>query len=454
MTTVDKSDQQLRLSAPESDPLADLVPDPVSDAEIEAVAEDAGAAAEAEVPLGKNRDFLLLWVGAGVAYIGSRVSAIAYTLLVFWNTGSAAQASFVSTAALLPSLFMQLPAGLLVDRWGRRKVMIGCDIGRIIAIGSVIAAVALGHVWLPQLMVVAFVEGSLTILYLLAERAAVFTVVEEEQIGSAMSRNEARNQAAGLVGQPLGTLLFAVFRWVPFASTVIAHFISLGTLMFIRRDLSVTRSENKRTPVGDLAEGFKFVWSQLYLRRALMLIAASNILFQILALGLIVIIHRHGGSATTIGLVIAASGVGGMFGALHSGIFMRRFGIRRIIMGVNLAWALLMTSIAFEQTPVGLAVIFTLMLYGGGVANVAGIVYTMRTTPGNMQGRVGSIANLLASGGNSLGALVAGVLLDSYTSKTVMFIVGAVMAALAVLAFAWFGGRKAAALEKELHLAD
>jgi MFS family permease len=404
------------------------------------------------VPLGRNQAFMLLWIGAGIANLGSRVSAIAYTLLVFWTTGSATDASYVTSAALLPNLFMQLPAGALVDHWNRRVVMICCDVGRIVAVGSVVAAVFLGHVWLPQLIAVAFVESSLTAVYLLAERAAVFTVVHETQIGPAMSRNEARNQASGLLGQPFGTFLFAAVRWVPFVFTVFAHAVSLATLLFIKRDLRPGRDGRKRSPLAEISEGFKFVLGQLYLKRALFLIAASNILFQILALGLIVIVKHHGGSATTIGLVIGASGVGGMFGALQSSFYIKRFGIRRIIMGVNILWSGLMTAIAFTHAPLVLAAIFTAMIYAAGVSNVAGIVYTMKTTPGSMQGRVGSIANLMTSGGNALGALLAGVLLDHYGTKATMLSVGAIMTALAVLSLFWFGGRKAAALERELNL--
>lgn len=444
MTTVGESEQQTS-DLPEATGLDGIEAPEQAEQDLDVVAAEP-------VPLGKNRDFMLLWIGAGVANIGSRVSAIAYTLLVFWSTGSAAQASYVTTAALLPNLIMQLPAGAIVDRWGRRAIMIACDIGRIAAIGSVVAAVANGHVWLPQLMVVAFVESSLTAIYLLAERAAVFTVVEEEQIGSAMSRNEGRNQASGLLGQPFGTLLFAVVRWVPFVFTVFAHVVSLITLLFIKRDLHSGRDERKRNPIADISEGFRFVLGQLYLKRALYLIAASNILFQVLALALIVIVKHHGGSAATIGLIIGAGGVGGMFGALQARFYMKRLGIRRIIMNVNVAWAALMTGIAFTHNPFILAGIFTLMMYGAGVSNVAGIVYTMKTTPGSMQGRVGAIVNLMTSGGNAIGALVAGVMLDHYGSKTTVLSVGVVMAALAVLSLFWFGGRKAALQEREMNL--
>ncbi|WP_018350844.1 MFS transporter [Longispora albida] len=395
------------------------------------------------VPLGRNRDFMLLWTGAGVSHFGSRMSAIAYTLVVYWSTGSKTLTGLVTFAALLPYLVTQLPAGAFVDRWDRRKVMIFCDLGRIAAIGVAAVTVFLGHVWVPLLMVVAFLEASMTVFYMLAERAAVFTVVDGSQIGGAMARNEARGQAAGLLGQPAGTLLYSVTKWLPFGTTAIAHLISLVTLLFVRADLKVQRRNVKPDIVGEVRDGFKFVWSKLYLRRALLLISLSNILFQVLSLGLIVIVKDNGGSPSTIGFILIINGLGGMVGALTSNFFMSRFSIRYIFIGVNILWAVLMPAIAFATHPIALAAIYSVIIYGAGVSNVAGIVYTMKITPGEMQGRVGSIATLLASGANSLGALAAGLILAAFVTKTAILLVGAAMTCIAILAILGFSGKKA-----------
>jgi len=419
------------------------------------IVEETARAAAAPTPLNKNKSFILLWTGAGISILGSRITAIAYGLVVLWATKSPTLTSLVTFAALLPFLVTQLPAGALVDRWNRRTVMIGCDLGRMVAVGIVAVTVALGHVWIPLLMVVAFVEGSLTVMYTIAERAAVFTVVHEEQIGGAIGANEARGQAAGLIGQPIGTFLFAVTRWLPFASTAVAHVVSLGTLLMIRQDLQgVRENENRPNVFADIAEGFRFVRAQKYLKRALALIAASNILFQILGIGLLVIVERNGGSPSTIGYILVASGIGGMLGALSSNFYMRLIGIRRIFMSVNIMWTVLMSAIAVTQAPVALGVIFCLLLYGAGVANVAGIVYTMKIAPEDMQGRVGSIATLLASGANALGALAAGAVLGALSIKTTMILVGGAMFVIAVLTILAFGGRRAAADERALRLSD
>jgi Na+/melibiose symporter-like transporter len=398
-----------------------------------------------------NRDFLLLWSGAGASFLGSRINAISYTLLVFWATGSASKAGMVGFAALLPNLLVQLPAGALVDQWDRRWTMIICDLGRLIAVGTVAVAVFTGHVWLPHLLIVAFVESSMTVFYRLSERAAVRNVVEPDQLNAALASNEARGQATGLLGQPGGTVLYAMSQALPFGVGALLHGVSLTTLLFIRKPLQRPRDEGQpQTGVFTrVAEGFRFVWGQKYLRRALALIAATNLLFQFLSLGVIVIVKENGGSPATIGFILIVNGIGGMLGALTSNFYMRRLGIRRIIMLTNLSWAVLMPLFAFTDNPIALAAIYSAIIYGAGVSNVAGIVYQVKTTPDRMQGRVGSMSALLTSGVNSIGALAAGFVLEALGTRETMLIVGGWMFVLAVTAVVWFGGRKAAREERE-----
>lgn len=411
---------------------------------------DQAAPPTEEVPLGRNRSFLLLWLGAGMSFLSSRISAVAYSLLVLWATGSTVAAGLVGMAALLPNLVVQLPAGALVDRWNLRRVMIVCDVGRLLAIGSVAVAVFNGHVWLPHLMIVAFVENSLTVFYRLAERSAVREVVPRSQLSPAMSRNEARAQAATLLGQPIGGLLFTAFRWLPFGVTAIGHLVSLVTVLFIHTDLSAGRQPAARKNLADdVREGFRWVWGETYLRRALLLIAAGNILFQVLGLATVKIVYDSGGSPAVVGFVNAVVGAGGLVGALTAQWWMNRLGIRRIIIFLNLTWALLMPVLAFVQHPALLALVLGLMVYGGGVSNVAGLVYQMKTTPGHMQGRAGSISMLLTSGASSAGALAAGFLLDAFSTTSALLVTASAMWIMFALTMFWFGGRKRAEMEKE-----
>ncbi|MFG3715674.1 MFS transporter [Micromonospora sp. NPDC047730] len=413
--------------------------------------EKPGAAAGRQrASLTGNRDFLLLWVGSGVSALGSRATSIGYTLLVFWSTGSATAASLVTFAALLPNLVAQLPAGALVDRWNRRTTMLVCTTGRVVGVGSVAAAVLLDAVWLPHLMVVAFVEATLGICYTLAERAAVCSVVGADRLGAAMAANESRANAASILGQPTGTLLYSAARFAPFLFATVAHLVSLVTLLFVRRDLRAPRSAADRAGglLAQIREGFDFVWGMVYLRRALCLFAASNILFQILGLGLVVLVKERGGAPSTVGLLLVVNSVFGMVGAMTSNAYLRRWGIRRMMIGINVAWAVLMPLLVVAPGLVAVSAILALVNYGAGIGNVAGMLYLVKTAPDELRGRAGSIFTLLASGANSAGALLAGFLLDAVRIEVALAVVGASMVVIAVFAVLAFGTRAAAEAER------
>src|SRR5579864_1701222 len=95
--------------------------------------------------LWRNPSFLLLWSGQAVSSIGTQLSQLAYPLLVLALTHSPAAAGFIGAVRVVPYMILSLPAGALVDRWNRKRVMIFCDMGRVLALGSVPVAAVLGR---------------------------------------------------------------------------------------------------------------------------------------------------------------------------------------------------------------------------------------------------------------------------------------------------------------------
>src|SRR5579883_560513 len=143
------------------------------------------------VPLWRNRDYLLLWSGQTISNMGSKVSGFAFPLMVLFLTKSASQAGLVVALNSLPYLFLSLPVGALVDRWDRKRVMVLCDAGRALALGSIPVTYAIGHLTIPQLYVVAFIEGTLFVFFNIAEVACLPRVVTPEQLPDATARNQA-----------------------------------------------------------------------------------------------------------------------------------------------------------------------------------------------------------------------------------------------------------------------
>ena len=95
------------------------------------------------VPLRRNRDFVLLQTGQLLSNIGTRLTSIAYPLLVLSLTGSAAKAGFVLFARTLPQALLALPAGVVADRWNRKWIMVGADAVRVVAVSVLVPVIAL-----------------------------------------------------------------------------------------------------------------------------------------------------------------------------------------------------------------------------------------------------------------------------------------------------------------------
>ncbi|MEU9316905.1 MFS transporter [Streptomyces sp. NPDC048295] len=380
-------------------------------------------------PLRRNRDYLLLWLGAGVSALGDRTANVAYPLLMVWYGGSPTDAGFVGFAGLLPMLLVQLPAGVVVDRLDRRRTMIVCDVVALLAMTSVAVAVFSDRLWLIHMMAAAFVGGTASIFYRLSERAAVRNVVHPDHLSPALSGNEARTRAAGLLGQPLGSSLYGVARWSPFVFAAVSHVAALVSLLSIRREF---QTERRRSPLrlrAEMAEGIRWLLGQRFLRAAISLVAVTNILFQALTLALILIVKENGGSPAAIGVIGLVSGLGGIAGALSGSQFVRRLRPGPVIIAIFGVWTVLMPLVALAQEVYLLAALFAGSSFAGAVLNVLAGVYQVRMTPDEMQGRVGGVSGLLSSGASSLGSLAGGFALSSVGTTRTVLGVGAVMLA-------------------------
>ncbi len=116
--------------------------------------------------LWRQRNFLLLWGGQTVSEMGSAVTQLALPLTaVVVLRASTLQVGLLTSAATAALALIALPAGALVDRWAKRRLMIWCDAARMLIIGSVPLAVAFGVLTLGQLYAVAVTAGICTVFF-------------------------------------------------------------------------------------------------------------------------------------------------------------------------------------------------------------------------------------------------------------------------------------------------
>src|SRR5437763_15713360 len=104
-----------------------------------------------ERPLHRNREYVALWIGQAVSALGISISSFAYPLVVLDATGSPARAGLVGSVLAGTTFFLRLPAGALVDRWDRKRILIACDLGRALNSAVLAATLALGPFWLAQI---------------------------------------------------------------------------------------------------------------------------------------------------------------------------------------------------------------------------------------------------------------------------------------------------------------
>ncbi|MGH2892040.1 MAG: MFS transporter, partial [Solirubrobacteraceae bacterium] len=264
-----------------------------------------------------NRNFTLLWTGDVLSEVGSQATAVAMPLLVLALTGSPAKAGLVGFARSLAYPLTPLPAGVLVDRWDRRRVMIGCAAGRALAMGSLVAMLAIGRPPFWQLLVVAFVNSMLWSVSLIAERGLLPAVVPAQALSDAVALNEARESLAVIGGPALGGMLFGIARGLPFLADTVS-FLAAGLAAFgVRVPPRVVAPAALRPNLRQaIREGLAWLWAWPFLRAGSILYAAANVTLASVELLAVLIARRHGASSAAIGIAFAIVGGGGVASAL------------------------------------------------------------------------------------------------------------------------------------------
>jgi MFS family permease len=395
---------------------------------------DGRPVAERElVPLRRNRDFVLLQVGQALSTVGSEASGIAYTLLVLALTGSPAKAGIAAFARLAPYALFALPAGVAVDRFNRKWLMIWADVVRVVALAALGISIATGHVTFVQIVVVAFVEGTMFVVFNIAEIGAVRSVVPAPQLQRAFATEQARMSSVYLAGPSLGGALFGLARSLPFLVDAISYAFSTGTLLAMRTPFQEEREEPETAGLWtQIKEGLAWLWGHTFLRTCALLFVGGNFLFGALELLLIVAAQRQGLSSAVIGALVAVIGAISLLGSVAAPRFLRLLSTRTILVGS--AWlALGIVAYVVEPNVFVLVAGAAPLIFFNPTLNAMVIGYRVAIVPDRLQGRVNSVARSIALLALPLGPVVAGLLLASFSARTTAAFVLAGFVVLAVL---------------------
>jgi MFS family permease len=354
---------------------------------------------------------------------GSRISTVAFPMLVLNLYNSPFFTGLVAFAAIAPSMLVYVPAGVLVDRWNPRRVMLVSEFLRGLAIASVVfSLIVFGHRTNKWFLILAMVvEEILEIFSMLADRRYLSGLMERDNVKSRQAYIEVRTHAAVLAGRPIGPFLFAIQPILPFLADAVSFLFSVGSLLIIRRS-DEPPPEPRRLPpkqlAGDIVQGFSWLRNDRRAWVTMILMAVTSLVAQALILMLLAQAHARDLSTVEIGVVLAASGAGGAVGSISFKFLPDEF--KRFWLPIQMvAWSVALASLWLAGgLPAAWSVVAMFTLgFTGAIGNIEFGTYLVASVDEDMIARVTAIGQVLAIGACAVGPVLGGYAIERWGVK-------------------------------------
>jgi len=386
----------------------------------------------AAAPPRRVREFRLLLTGSSVSMLGSRVSAIAYPLLVLALTDSPVAAGWACFAATAPSVLFYLPAGAFIDRSNPRHALLTCESLRGLAIASLVVALAVGRLTVTQLILVAIVEEILEVFSTLAERRIARSLVEPGDAASALAQSEARSHIVVMLGRPIGAVLFSIGHALPFLADALTFGVNIAAVRRIRNNRGDYSEpvENSHL-LRDIGAGFDWLREHSFAGHALLRTAGTTFIFQALVIIFLGEAYEQHLSSAEIGFVLAASGLGGVLGSAVAAKLFNTFGYSLFKKQLTI-WMLIFVVLALDgggRSIIALAIAMSILGLTGALGNIALDTYTIQNAAEAILGRVLSVGRLTSFAALALGPLLGGFLVKEFGAQVgiVVLLIAAIL---------------------------
>jgi MFS family permease len=380
-------------------------------------------------------DFRRLWVGQTVSIFGDKINQVAMAFMVFKITGSALQMGVMLGIVTLPSAVLGLFGGALVDRWDRRRVMIGADIVRAV----LVAAIPLALLWgIYAAYGIALLVAIASVFFEPAKLSLLPELVSEDSLLAANSLDDASVGIAELIGLALAGLVVVTIGYMG------AFWLDAGSYLFSAACILLI-AYRCAPPVragGDFAgsvmceikEGLGYIASHAILRElialsgiALMATAATTTIFYQLVL------VRFKGGAPGLAFLEASIIIGSLTGSfLVARTENKHNGVKLI--GGLLVFAPLWMAVAFANDMIAAAVLLGLV----GVANIwyyaPAMTLIQSSSAPEYRGRVMGARAMVVRSLAVVGLIGAGVIVQHWGLNAAIFMTGGIVGVSGVVA--------------------
>ncbi|HSP13362.1 MAG TPA: MFS transporter [Thermoanaerobaculia bacterium] len=386
----------------------------------------------------RHRNYRLFFSGQGISLIGTWITRIATSWLVYRLTGSELLLGVVAFCGQIPLLVLAPFAGVLVDRWDRHRILVVTQI--LSALQSLALAVLalMGIITVAEVMALQVVQGMINAFDTPARQAFVVDMVEDRNdLPNAIALNSSMFNTSRILGPSIGGVLIAAvgegWCFMLDAISYIAVIISLLAMRLVREE----RERRNTRMAAELRTGIGYVFGFTPVRALLMLVAIVGTMGMPYAILMPAIASRvlHGGPHT-LGVLMTASGVGALLGALYLASRHTVVGLGKVIVMATVSLSLALIAFSFSNT-VWISLL-VLPIVGAGLMLQSACANTILQTvvDEELRGRMMAFFSVAVLGTQPIGSLLAGILADRIGAQHTILL-GAIVCLMAGVWFAW-----------------
>ena len=387
----------------------------------------------------KSRNYRLFFGGQTVSLVGTWMTRIATSWLVYRLTDSAALLGFVSFAGQIPMFFLGPIAGVWVDRWDRHRTLVITQTLSMIQ-SFALAVLALTHViniW--EILLLSLMQGLINTFDMPSRQAFVVQMVEHrDDLSNAIALNSSMVNASRLVGPAIAGIVIAAWgEGFCFLFDGISFLAVIGSLLAMRI-ASGPRRTTERNIWHELQEGWRYVVDSVAIRSILTLLALVSLLgFPYSVLMPIFASDILHGGPHTLGFLMAASGVGALIGAVLLAMRKSVLGLGRYIALCAALFGVSLIGFSLSRM-LWLSMILMATTGFGFMQQMASSNTVLQTIiQDEKRGRVMAFYGMAFLGMAPFGSLLAGGLAARIGAPATLFWCGAVV----VVSSIWFSRR-------------
>ena len=364
----------------------------------------------------RHRNYRLFFAGQGISLVGSWMTRVATSWLVYRLTGSALLLGLVAFAGQIPTFLLSPFAGVLIDRWNRHRILVVTQCVAMVQSGLLAAFALTGTITVAHVVILSIAQGLINAFDMPARQSFVVEMVESrDDLPNAIALNSSLVNGARLIGPSMGGVLIAAVGegWC-FAIDAVSYVAVIASLLAMRVTVRPRTAPSGRV-LAALREGAAYASSFSPIRSILLLLALISFTgVPYVVLTPVFAAEVLGGGPHTLGLLMASSGIGALGGALW-------LASRRSVIG--LGGALVVTSSLLGVGLIGYALsqwlwLSVLVLFGVG----AGMMVSMGASNTIIQtlvdedkrGRVMGFYAMAFFGMAPFGSLAAGALAERF----------------------------------------